>query len=136
MADKKKEGRLDLSQFESGNTVGKDLGEKKDAFDVEEHEKRAEELKNKDVPVYKRIFDGSLDQEKSIKHPITLYGINNERMDVLKSIMPNISKTDALNYIINAYFGANGNEIKQAVNDLRSKKKAREKDLFKSSSYD
>lgn len=126
----KKPGRIDFSMHESG--INKDLGEKEDSFDVEKHEKRVLEQKNKDVAPYARIFDGSLDNEKSIRHPITVYGINNERLNVLKSIMPNISKTDALNYIVNAYFGSNGNEIKEALTKLQKSKK----DLFKSSSYD
>lgn len=126
----KNKGKLDLTAYESG--VGKDLGEKEDSFDVEKHEKRALEQKNKDIAKYARIFDGSLDDEKTIKHPTVLYGINNERLEVLKSIMPNLSKTDALNYIVNAYFGTNGNEIKEALMKIQKTKK----DLFKSSSYD
>ena len=50
--------------------------------------------------------------ERSLKHTAILYGDNNDRMDVLKTVLKTVNKSDALNYIVKAYFEEHGQDLK------------------------
>lgn len=106
-------GSLDTSGAESGNN-----------FDPEVLVKKELSAKHADIPKYEKIFIMPLDMEKSIKKPTVLYGENNERLDALSAILPNINKTDALNYIVKAYFDEHSNEIKKAWDKHQKNKRS------------
>ncbi|WP_291960194.1 hypothetical protein [Maribacter sp.] len=73
---------------------------------------------------FKKIFISPLEMEKTIRHSTFLYGDNHERMEVLKNLLDNVNKTDALNYIVKAYFEEHGLEIKKAWDKQQKNKKS------------
>jgi hypothetical protein len=112
----KAKGGIDFNQHLKPDLGSADSGrvEAANNFDPEVLVKKELSAKHADIPDYEKIFIMPLDMEKSIKKPTVLYSDNNERLDALSAILPNINKTDALNYIVKAYFDEHSNEIKKS----------------------
>lgn len=118
-----KKGGLDMSHWASKETdATKESGG--GTYDPEVLEKKEFDAKHSDTAEFAKIFVMPLDMEKSLKHPTVLYGDNNERMEVLKSVLNNVNKTDALNYIVKAYFEEHGLEIKKAWDKQQKNKRS------------
>ncbi len=112
---KKKLGLLDGLEgvVDTALTDNKEDQKNSKTFDPQQRELLSLQKQMKNIPEFARIFDGSLDEHKAMKNSTWLYSINNKRMDFLKNVLPNVTKTDAVNYIINAYFQKYATEIKK-----------------------
>jgi len=62
---------------------------------------------------YKKIFNGSLEEHKSLKRTANIYNHNMERISILCDLNKGLLITDAINYIINDFFVRNNQELRE-----------------------
>jgi len=116
--------KRDISSFIEDDNLDIKI-EKGNKFDVDERPEVKPREKEKLKP-YAKIFNDSLKGESKEKIQTVLFMKNNDRIEILQSVVPGLNKADAVNYIIDYYFRKYGSDI---LNDYREKQNDI-KDLF------